>query len=117
MDSDVPDSLRIVCDSRHGEAIEEWWQSLSDEDRSEFLAIANLPSESLGNQVDQGNEEEEMNDGTDDWYEYIVNHDVRFYLDRSDPQGNYNLVDSVIAPLDAASDAFELRHLHRNPDK
>jgi hypothetical protein len=109
MKRDVPESLMIAVEPGHREAVRSWWHALSDEQRAEFVAVASMTPEEISSPV-VPEDEQEVEDANE-WYEYLVNQDVRFYFDRSNPQGTYNVVDPIIAPISSASDASVISHL------
>jgi hypothetical protein len=116
MKPDIPESLMIAVESRHYEVVRDWWHDLSDDQRAEFLAIAVLRPEEISQSV--AAEDESPLDDVNEWYEYLVNQDVRFYFDRSNPQGDYNLLCPTLAPASSAADADVVRQLltRRNTD-
>ena len=110
----APESLTIAVDKRHHRTVLDWWARLTDEQRADFLEVATLSPEQIAaplNSADADVGDEEP----DEWYEYIVNHDVRFYFDRSDPQGNYNIVYPIMTPISNAADIEVVSHLLTNP--
>lgn len=115
--STIPNSLMIALDKRHHNCVVEWWATLTEKERAEFLEVAaSSPADrfqpvSPFNSDSDFDSEEEPNE----WYEYLVNQDVRFYFDRSDPQGNYNIVYPIISPISTAADIEVVSHLLTNP--
>lgn len=110
----LPESLVISLDKRHSDSVVEWWEGLTDEERREFLEIAALTPSRIASPV--AAECSEADDETpNEWYEYIINQDVRFYFDRSDPQGNYNIVYPIMTPISIAADVEVVSHLLTNP--
>ncbi|TWT73083.1 hypothetical protein [Allorhodopirellula solitaria] len=110
----LPESLVISLDNQHNDAVVEWWRTLTNEERGEFLDIAALTPSKIADPVPA--ECSEVDDGTpNEWYEYIINQDARFYFDRSDPQGNYNLVYPIVTPISNAADIEVVSHLLTNP--
>jgi hypothetical protein len=114
MESDVPESLMIALESRHHDAVRAWWHALSDDQRADFLTVAVLAPDEIAHAISP--EEEQDIEEANDWYEYLVNQDVRFYFDRSHPQGNYNMAYPIIAPICSASDARVVSHLLTRSD-
>jgi hypothetical protein len=108
MEADVPESLLIEVESRHHEAVRAWWHALSDDQRAAFSAAAFMESEEIFNCIPT---EDEPDFEANEWYEYLVNQDLRFYFDRAHPQGNYNVVYPIIAPISSASDVAVVSHL------
>ena len=98
----IPPSLAIAINESDVSAISSWWNELTIEQQLEFLALANLEPESIATHVyvDPSDKVESEND----WYEYVVNQDMRFYFDRSHPDGSYNIVYPILSPISASSD-------------
>ena len=109
-DQSIPESLMIAVDKRHHKDVQEWWARLTDKRRADFLEIAALSPEQISTPL-PSNDDESNQDETNEWYEYIVNQDVRFYFDRSDPQGNYNIVHPIMTPISNAADIEVVSHL------
>lgn len=111
----VPESLLIALDKRHQDAVLDWWTQLSNEERNEFLEVAALAPEQISALISDNSDidDEEPNE----WYEYIVNQDVRFYFDRSNPQGNYNIVSPIMTPIGNAAEIEVVSHLLTTPSR
>lgn len=107
----------IACNGEHLDEVHRWWESLTEDARAEFLSMATITPESLGTAVTSGNDEDA--DEHSEWYEYIVNQDVRFYYDRSNPQGDgfFKIVYPIISPVSSSADAFVVSRLLTRPDR
>ena len=117
MNSELPSCLAVACEDQHLDDVHRWWDSLQEEARAEFLATAVLAPESIGTVVSSSATDEPSE--YDEWYEYIVNQDVRFYFDRSKPQGDgfFKIVYPTIVPISASADAFVVSQLLTRPKK
>lgn len=114
----IPESLTIAVEKRHHRKVIDWWSRLTDGDRADFLTVASLSPEQIATQpqaVDADADTDAGDDEPSEWYEYIVNQDVRFYFDRSDPQGNYNIVSPILTPISNVADIEVVSHLLTNP--
>ncbi|QDU57902.1 hypothetical protein [Aeoliella mucimassa] len=114
----VPESLAIAVDDHDRAAIERWWNELTAAQQAEFLEVATYEPDRIATRVDTT--VGEGADPYDEWYEYLVNQDLRFYFDRSQPIGSYNVVFPILQPLSVAADIKVVSHLLTrgvNPDR
>lgn len=110
----VPQSLLIALDECHYSTVINWWASLTENEQTAFLEVATLAPEQIAEST--AVEDGELEDGAvSEWYEYIVNQDVRFYFDRSNPQGSHQVVYPIMTPISNAADVQVLSHLLTNP--
>jgi len=117
-DSFAPPSLMVAVEKQHHAAVHEWWRGLSDGEQAEFLEVLAANPEQICTPITP--EDLEMDEAPDDWgewYEYIVNQDARFYYDRSNPTGTYNIVYPIISPISNAADIEVVNHLLFNPKR
>ena len=112
----VPESLLVSVDQRSKHAIELWWESLTADQRSEFLQIASFAPETIARPLDLddlGGDKE-----PNEWFEYVVNQDLRFYFDRSDPPENdahHHVVYPIMVPISTAAEIEVVNHLLYSP--
>lgn len=117
-ESFAPAALMVALEKQHHAAVHEWWRSLSDDTQAEFLEVLAANPEHLCTPVTPEDLEfDETPDDWGEWYEYIVNQDARFYYDRSNPIGTYNIVYPIISPISNAADIEVVNHLLSNPKR
>ena len=110
----IPDTLLIAVDDTFTADIQCWWNELTTAQQNDFLEIAHFEPETIAAPFDSNVEESETNE----WFEYIVNQDLRFYFDRSDPPenpGQHQLVYPIIRPISCAADVKVVSHLLYSP--
>lgn len=105
----VPDSLVVALDERHVPAVIDWWNRLTADQQREFLDDATHEADHIATQAHT--EFLADDDDPNEWYEYVVNQDMRFYFDRSRPVGNYNIVYPICTPISASADIKIVSHL------
>ena len=117
-ENSVPESLMVAVEKRYKADIQQWWESLTDEQRMEFMAIACLSPEKIAKprELEAVNSDD---DEVNEWYEYVVNQDVRFYFDRSQAPNpkdtGHSIVFPIIAPVSNAAEIEVVSHLLTNP--
>ncbi|MBD3674152.1 MAG: hypothetical protein HUJ26_11575 [Planctomycetaceae bacterium] len=114
----VPDSLLVALEERHVPAVLDWWNGLTESQQREFVVDARNEPDGIATQTNIESSAEE--DDPNEWYEYVVNQEMRFYFDRSRPYSSYNIVEPILAPISAAADIKIVSHLltvGENPDR
>lgn len=114
----VPVSLVVTLEERHVPAVIEWWNGLTENQQREFVDEAKNEPDEIATQTNT--ESSEDDDEPNEWYEYIVNQEMRFYFDRSRPYSNYNIVEPILAPISTSADIKIVSHLltvGENPDR
>lgn len=104
MANDLPDELRQSLPDRDYQAVLQWWISLSPEEQ---VAISDVSE--LGTAEDSALADEELEAApeTQDFYDYLVNHELRYasYLPPEAASSSYKIVSHYLALLGS-----ELRH-------
>ena len=117
MPSELPKSLSIALDAKHIQAVENWWNQLTDVEQRDFIetassesSVAFEPLSALGPTDDR-----EPNE----WYEYVVNQDVRFYVDVANGKQTSHgwLTSFTINAIGNAADAQFVSHVLSRPDR
>lgn len=114
----VPDSLVVALEERHLPAVIEWWNGLTETQQREFVDEAKNEPDEIATQTNT--EPSDEDDDPNEWYEYIVNQEMRFYFDRSRPYSHYNIVEPILAPISTSADIKIVSHLltvGENPDR
>ena len=114
--SEVPESLLVALDKRYQDEVRNWWEALSESQQIDFLSVARDSPNRIASPLDM----DELNDDerANDWYEYVVNQDARFYYDRSqppDPGTLHHIVYPIIAPVSNAADVQVVSYLLTTP--
>ncbi len=108
----IPQSLLIAVSEKQIAAIDDWWNGLTASQREEFVdAAVNKPVAELESLSVHATEEHAI--PQNDWYEYVVNQDARFYFDRSNGvQTSHGFkISSTIATLSIATDVKLVSHI------
>ncbi len=110
-ENSVPDFLVVAVEDRHVAAVTEWWNGLTDVQRHELLDDATNQPNNIATQTDleQSLDDEEPNE----WYEYVVNQDMRFYFDRHNgcQTSHGYIVYPMLSAISAAADANVISHV------
>ena len=107
----LPDSLVVAIDERHLAAVAEWWNDLTDDQRHELLDDATNRPESIANQTDLDQAFDD--DVSNEWYEYVVNHEMRFYFDMHNgcQTSHGYMVSPMLSAISASADAKIVSHI------
>ena len=107
----IPESLVVAIDDRDVDAVTQWWEDLSDEQRQSLLDDAMHRPDTIATQavLPDASDDEQV----DEWYEYVVNQDMRFYFDCHNGQQTSHgyLVHPFLAAISAAADTRVVSHI------
>jgi hypothetical protein len=115
MPSDLPESLSIALDAKHLQSIEAWWNQLTDVEQRDFIGTASTEPELVFEPLPAT---AESDDGEpNEWYEYVVNQDVRFYLDVANGEQTSHgwLTKFTMTPIGLSADAQIVSHILSRP--
>lgn len=117
MSAPLPESLVIALEARHIAAVERWWQGLTSQQQTEFFEVALRSHSDEPNHTSLGQLDSDDDESPDDWYEYVVNQDARFYFDRANGEQTFHgyVVYPVISALSVAEDVEVVSHILRRP--
>ena len=113
MSKPLPDSLIVAMDADQVPVVELWWSNLSsDQQRDVFDLLSHEANCGIVDEIEP-NEGESKAESPDDWCEYVVNQDARFYFDCSNGvQSSHGyLVSGMISAVSAAADAEYVSHI------
>jgi hypothetical protein len=111
----LPQSLVVAVEESQVAAVVAWWNGLTETQRHELLDDATNQPDNIANQTDIGCSSD--HDEPNEWYEYVVNQDMRFYFDRHNGcQTSHGfIVYPMLSAISAAADANIVSHvLKRN---
>lgn len=116
MNSNLPESLAIALDARHLQQVESWWNQLDESERLEFINLASTEPNAIFEPL---NSTEQEDAETNDWFEYVVNRDARFYFDAVNGQQTSHgwLSNFTMMPIGLAADAHVISHVLSRPQK
>ena len=116
MNSDLPESLTIALDARHLNQVDAWWSQLTESERLDFLSLANSASQATFESMESTTQDD---DETNDWFEYVVNQDVRFYFDTANGQQTSHgwMSNFTMTPIGLAADAQVISHVLSRPKR
>ena len=111
----LPESLVISLDKRHNDSVVEWWETLTDGERGEFLDVAALTPSKIADPVPI--ECSEIDDGkhrTNGTSTSLIKMYASTSIDLT-RRANYNLVYPIMTPISNAADIEVVSHLLTNP--
>lgn len=113
----IPQSLTIALNEQHLEVVKNWWASLSDADQNDFVATAVENPLDIFEPLSAAFPPAETE--PNDWFEYIVNQDVRFYLDiKNGAQTSHGwLTNFTISPIPLGTNGKVISHVLSRPKK
>jgi hypothetical protein len=105
--------LVIALDEKHIPAVELWWQGLTEEQRTAIFEVCISCEPEQPNENLPDDPEADEGEPQNDWYEYVVNQDARFYFDRSigERTSHGNIVYPTLSAVSAAADVAMVSHI------
>jgi hypothetical protein len=107
----VPNHLVVAIEEQYLAAVTDWWNSLSSADQSQLLDDATNQPKDIASRVEI--ESLDDRDETNEWYEYVVNQDMRFYFDRHNGEQTSHgyRIYPMLTAVSTAADASVVSHI------
>lgn len=107
----IPNHLIVAIEAQHLAAVTQWWNGLSSADQAQLLNDATNQPEGIASRVEMESLEE--GEETNEWYEYVVNQDMRFYFDRHNGEQTSHgfVIYPMLSAVSTAADARVVSHI------
>lgn len=113
MSKPLPDSLIVAIDPEQVPVVARWWSDLSSDQQRDVFELLSREANSGVVDETEPHQDERTSESPDDWYEYVVNQDARFYFDCANgvQTSHGYLVSGMISAVSAAADAEYVSHI------